>query len=89
MRLKGLILTDEKGNKYQFLRIAPKAKADSKKLDISKWLKSERQKAGLTQEQLEEKTGILQPNLSAYEKGTRMPREASLKKLRAAFSKSP
>lgn len=52
-------------------------------------LKSYREKANLTQEELGQRTGISQKSISAYEKGTRKSRYASLIKLSRFFGCSP
>ena len=48
-----------------------------------------RRRAGLTQKQLAELSGVAQPNLAAYEKGTRRPSSKMLARLRAAAKPRP
>lgn len=48
-----------------------------------------RRRAGLTQQQLAELSGVAQPNLAAYEKGTRRPSPKMLARLRAAAKPRP
>jgi predicted nucleotidyltransferase len=48
-----------------------------------------RRQAGLTQQQLAELSGVAQPNLAAYEKGTRRPSPKMLARLRAAAKPRP
>jgi uncharacterized protein len=42
-------------------------------LDVAAVLRDARGHAGLTQSELGERTGIAQPNISAYESGRRIP----------------
>ena len=42
-------------------------------LDVAALLRDARSHAGLTQNDLGERTGIAQPNISAYESGRRVP----------------
>ncbi len=42
-------------------------------LDVAKVLRDARDHAGLSQTELGERTGIAQPNISAYESGRRTP----------------
>ncbi len=48
-----------------------------------------RRRAGLTQQQLADLSGVAQPNLAAYEKGTRTPSPKMLARLRAAAKPRP
>jgi hypothetical protein len=48
-----------------------------------------RRRAGLTQKQLAELSGVAQPNLAAYEKGTRRPSPKMLARLQAAAKPRP
>lgn len=48
-----------------------------------------RRRAGLTQQQLAELSGVAQPNLAAYEKGMRRPSLKMLARLRAAAKPRP
>lgn len=48
-----------------------------------------RRRAGLTQKQLADLSGVAQPNLAAYEKGTRRPTPKMLARLRAAAKPRP
>lgn len=48
-----------------------------------------RRRAGLTQQQLAELSGVAQPNLAAYEKGTRRPSPKMLARLQAAAKPRP
>lgn len=48
-----------------------------------------RRRAGLTQQQLAELSGVAQPNLAAYEKGTRRPSPKMLARLRLAAKPRP
>lgn len=48
-----------------------------------------RHQAGLTQRQLADLSGVAQPNLAAYEKGTRRPSPKMLARLRAAAKLRP
>lgn len=45
--------------------------------------------AGLTQDELAERTGVAQPNIAAYERGQRTPSAAMLARLRAAAKPRP
>jgi uncharacterized protein len=45
--------------------------------------------AGLTQDELAERTGVAQPNIAAYEGGQRTPSSAMLARLRAAAKPRP
>ncbi len=48
-----------------------------------------RQRAGLTQRELAELSGIAQPNIAAYENGTRRPSDRMLARLEAAAKPRP
>lgn len=51
-------------------------------------LKERRERAGLTQAQLAARSGIAQPNISAYESGRRVPTAATVEQLLAALKPS-
>ncbi|GAA1706170.1 helix-turn-helix domain-containing protein [Propioniferax innocua] len=51
-------------------------------------LRSRRLRAGLTQAQLAERSGVPQPNIAAYERGRRRPSPATLERLEAALRPS-
>lgn len=48
-----------------------------------------RKRAGLTQRQLADLSGVVQPNIAAYENGTRRPSHKMLARLRAAARPRP
>ncbi len=48
-----------------------------------------RRRAGLSQQELAELSGVAQPNIAAYEKGTRRPSAKMLKRLAAAAKPRP
>lgn len=48
-----------------------------------------RERAGLTQSELARRTGISQPNISAYESGRRAPSDATLDKIKRATGPRP
>jgi predicted nucleotidyltransferase/DNA-binding XRE family transcriptional regulator len=52
-------------------------------------LRDARRRAGLTQRQLAERSGVAQPNIAAYESGRRRPSEAMLQRLLAAARPRP
>ena len=54
-------------------------------MDITRAILDARIKAGLTQQELSEKSGIAQADISRLEKGTRNPSIALLKRLAAAM----
>ena len=57
-------------------------------MDITRAILDARIKAGMTQMELSEKSGISQADISRLEKGTRNPSLALLKRKRALISKS-
>jgi DNA-binding transcriptional regulator YiaG len=83
MRLEDLILRDQNGNTYRIIKeAAPNSEVEN---SIGSWIESQRNQLGLTQAQLATASGIHQGNLSAYEKGRRIPREETIVHLRQVF----
>lgn len=52
-------------------------------------IRDAREQAGLTQTELARRTGLSQPNISAYESGRRVPSEATLAKILRATGPRP
>lgn len=80
--LEGLIVTDQKGQKYRLVLIKNETaittsnstkNSESNTPPFGSWLKQERQRLKLTQKQLAQESGVLQPNIVAIEKGRRIP----------------
>lgn len=58
-------------------------------MDQQEHVRRIRERAGLTQRELAERSGVAQPNIAAYERGTRRPSEAMLERLIAAARQRP
>src|SRR5215207_6241671 len=52
-------------------------------------IRKARERAGLTQEELAEASGVARPNIAAYESGTRRPSPAMLRRLLEAAKPRP
>ena len=77
------ILTDELMNDSEFRK---EYEAIQPEMDITRAILNARIKAGLTQVQLSEKTGISQADISRLENGTRNPSLSLLKRLAEAMN---
>ena len=77
------ILTDELMNDSEFRK---EYEAIQPEMDITRAILKARIKAGLTQVQLSEKTGISQADISRLENGTRNPSLSLLKRLAEAMN---
>jgi type I restriction enzyme M protein len=58
-------------------------------MDISQWIRDRRAAAGLTQAQLAEQTGVTQPIVSQWERGTAEPGPIALERLRKVLGQAP
>jgi predicted nucleotidyltransferase len=58
-------------------------------MDAAAQIRMARLRAGLTQQQLAELSGVRQPNIAAYELGTRHPSQSMLKRLLSAARPRP
>ncbi len=52
-------------------------------------LRDRRTAAGLTQTELARRSGVAQPNIAAYERGSRVPSPATCRKIEAALRPTP
>ena len=57
--------------------------------EVSSWMKTNREKSGLTQTQFADKLGVYQPQVSNWERGTALPSREMLRNMSAIFGVEP